>query len=317
VGLPTPNPGVRRRRGLSGVSAGKVGVGGADGGPVQVALDDEQPGLGVDLLEFGQVEVAPFGVLRVAEAGVAEREAGGGVVFGNPPVAHGGEVVQVQHLLPRCRVFGAVQRRDGRGLVVGWVEVVAAPVALGLGGSGGGLVGHGRCPSPAGRRGGGPRVANRSSPPPGKQGVRGRRRRRRATGPCRPGARTIFGGLSDVGAQPKMVRSARPVAERGRLRGGAAPADLCGREGEKSGGRCSAPAQPARIRPAGSCLCRVQLAAGSARLLSGLGGSAVRAGCGGLGARQRRGGPRRRWRRRVRGRPWGYRPSVATARPRR
>jgi hypothetical protein len=91
------------------------------------------------------------------------------------------------------------------------------------------------CPSPAGRRGGGPRVANRSSPPPGKQGVRGRRRARRATGPEPAGPRTIFGGLSDVGAQPKMVRSARLVAERGRLRGGAAPADLCGREGEKSG----------------------------------------------------------------------------------
>jgi hypothetical protein len=45
-----------------------------------------------------------------------------------------------------------------------------------------------------------------------------------------------------------MVRSARVVAERGRLRGGAAPADLCGREGEKSGEGVQRRRQPAPLR---------------------------------------------------------------------
>jgi hypothetical protein len=74
-------------------AAGQVHVGGADGGPVQVAFHDQQPVVDVDLLQFAQVQVAPFGVLRVAEAGVAERGPGGGVVFRDPPVAATGEVV--------------------------------------------------------------------------------------------------------------------------------------------------------------------------------------------------------------------------------
>jgi hypothetical protein len=64
---------------------------------------------------------------------------------------------------------------------------------------------------PAGARGGGPGWPTVSSPPPGKQGVRGRLRRRRA----------------------RVERPQRSEDERP-LRAAAAPADLCGREGEKT-----------------------------------------------------------------------------------
>jgi hypothetical protein len=56
---------------------------------------------------------------------------------------------------------------------------------------------------------------------------------------------------SDADAQPKIGSQAPVVAERGRLRGGAAPADLHGREVEKSGEGVQWRRQPAPVRPAG------------------------------------------------------------------
>jgi len=49
--------------------------------------------------EVGEVGVAPFGVVRVAEAGVTERVTRGGIVFSDPPVAGTGEVVQPDRLV--------------------------------------------------------------------------------------------------------------------------------------------------------------------------------------------------------------------------
>src|SRR3954469_4575730 len=49
---------------------------------------------GVEGFGVGQVRIAPFGEVGVAEAGVAERVTGAGVVFCDPPVAGAGEVVQ-------------------------------------------------------------------------------------------------------------------------------------------------------------------------------------------------------------------------------
>jgi hypothetical protein len=117
----------------------------------------------------------------------------------------------------------------------------------------GGMAGHGRCPLLPGTPllpgvGCVPVVAYRSSPPPGKQGFRGRAPERNR--PFRPDRERSSAGSPTKERSRRSFGGSRPVAERGRLRGDAAPADLCGPEGS-SGTLVSASAARRRSGPEG------------------------------------------------------------------